>query len=207
MKASNKWLMIYCIMLLVGCKNLLNEVPFEELHNWLLQESNGYIEKSEVNDINYQCIFYPAEIYTIHELIKINKDITKSSFDSVIEDYKNSVVVQFRIKIGDGNYNLFNYESSNLQDKSERQFYLANNLKYDFTLKIGDRIYNCIEATSENNFNISPWTDVMLIFNVNHEEVKKHDFILSYNDKLLGTSINNFNFSIQQRKSIPTIVF
>jgi hypothetical protein len=207
MKQGKNFILLAISFFLGSCNLFVEHIGYNEIGNWVLEESNGYVKNVNIGETTYQCIYLPYQLYAVQELLKQEDLVSKALFDSTVNDYQKSIVFRLKVKIKDGTVNLFDYQCSDYQSKSSRQYYLQNLLKNDFTLNVGNVEIQCLEALCENNFNVSPWTDITLLFENTNKEIKKEDLVLRYKDQLLGTSINLFRFPSSQRKSLPTIVF
>lgn len=207
MKQGKKFILLAISFFLGSCNLFVEHIGYDEVGNWVLEESNGYVKNVNIGETTYQCIYLPYQFYAVQELLKQEDLVSKALFDSTVFDYQKSIVFRLKVKIKDGTVNLFDYQCSDYQSKSSRQYYLQNLLKNDFTLNVGNAEIQCLEALCENNFNVSPWTDITLIFENTDKEIEIEDLVLRYKDQLLGTSINLFRFPSSQRKSLPSIVF
>jgi len=195
------------IILLFSCSNIPASISIAEIKPWLDKEQNGFSKGRTIGAIEFKATYLPPEFMAAQEMTNISKVISKKEFYRILPQYKNTYSFNLRVKIGDGTTNIFNATSETSIEGENRLEYYMNNFKDDVCLVSGIDTIRCIEAMAENNFKLSPYSDITLLFFDEQNKLKQEDICLVVSDKLFGTSYTNYCYKKSQIGQFPKIEF
>lgn len=197
----------YFIVFLFSCNSIHKNISVYEVKNWIENEENGYINRKIIGDIEFRVTYLPPEYLALQEIVKISKVTNENEYKNKLLNYQNTFSFNLRIKIGDGSANIFNSPSSNFEEGINRVEYFLSKFKNDILFISDNDTLFCAETFAENNFNLSPYTDITILFFDDQNKINGKDFYLSINDKFFGTSYTNYHFDKKNIEQFPNIEF
>jgi hypothetical protein len=181
---------------LFGCQS--KYVDEKELKAYVMEPKHGLIKKVEKGGIALEMLYKPVDLIVMQELDDSQNPnerlSTISKYDSL--DY-------FILTISRRGQEIEN-SFVNSSQFVEVINYLGGGISEDISLVIGDEINKVLSVAYVGSFGMANKTQIMCVFN--SFLLSKHgNASIHFDDSILGTGLNIFEFSIDQIKKTPRL--
>lgn len=189
---------LFILLTLIFYRCNPDSISEDELKKYITNPSNGLIKKIDKGDIVLEMLYKPDDLILLQELDDIQDHderlLAIAKYDSL--DY-------FILTIAKQGQEI---ESSYVNSGQfvEVINYLGGGISEDISLLIGDESNKVLSVAYVGSFGMANKTQVMCVFNSfllsKHGKASIH-----FDDSILGTGLNIFEFSIDQIKKTPRL--
>lgn len=190
-----------------ACNMSSLSIPISQVKPWIEDEKNGFSKAKTINNVELQASLLPPEYLALQEVVKVSRNATLEEFEKVLPNYSNTIAFNLRIRIGEGKVNIFNAPSEFTASNESRLGYYMIGFKDDVWLLCGGDTIRCHEAYAENNFNLSPYSNITLLFSGDLKKLNDENLCLVVSDRFFGTAYTNYCFDRTDITQFPKIEF
>lgn len=160
-----------------------------------IEEQKGFNRKIQVGGWEYNIQYKPAK----YMVCKAN-DMTNTPF--AINQYKNTVWFNVKLRRENSNENPLKYGVSNMNEYNSRLNYFLYDAGKNFSMQYGSETnVPMIGYQFENNFGLTPM-DVMVIGFAIPDTIAKEDIILTYDDVIFNNGIIKVKISAEDLRKL-----
>lgn len=186
--------------LLAGCS--AKTMSKDELSSYLHDESNGLLKKIRSKDVLLELVYRPNDLIVAQEIDEM--DYTSGQIDSIKNRYQE--YVYFILKLSRNGQEITNSFASDPQQFNRAIEYLSFEIGRDFQLVNETEKLAVEDFMHTRSFGASNANTVLLAFKSNLVS-RSQDFSLLFEDTFFRTGMHQFDFEIDDLKSIPQLDF
>lgn len=197
-------LLIGVFIVFDACKLTETKVSPDEYITYISNPKNGLVRESKIGEISFTVEYKPELYMALLEVEKFGLTKDKHTIDSLKYNYNNQHFFVLKIAV-EGNNDFLQAGLSNQEEYFKRVEYYNTQFLNDVLLISGSDTIACLSANIERNFGISPQTNISLLFENNSNNSTSKNLCILIDDKILGTSKNNFCFDKNSINNIPQL--
>ncbi len=198
-------ILLFGIFCAIGaCKLSEKSVSPDEYIKYISNPQNGLIKESKIGEIIFIVEYKPDLYMALLEAEKFGINQDKKTIDSLKNNYQNQHFFVLKIAVK-GNNDFLQTGLSNQDEYFKRVEYYNTQFLNDVWLITENDTIACLSANIERNFGISPQTNIGLLFENNINKATSNNLCILIDDKILGTSKNNFCFDRISINNIPQL--
>jgi len=177
------------------------ELGPKEYMTYIDSEKSGLIQKKQLGPFTIQSEYKTPAYIALKEAYKFNN--TVSSID--ISELQN--IQEFYLRISSKNNNDFLKDGQNSTlNYEQRVSYFSESIKDDISLLINNiDTVPCMFSILERNYGLSPYSTLVIGFNMKDKGVGSQNLSLIINDHVLGVGPVIFQYDYKKFKNIPVL--
>lgn len=186
----------------MGC-NLNDALPPVDFVKWVENPANGFRVSKNTQEFVYTLQYQPIAYLVARE--KRSNSLSKALLEQETDARKDLQYFNFRIALADGSSS-GSLLKHNLHDPAEfeqRVAYFSSAMQNDLSLVCGKDTLPCLLFHFERIYDVAPYTNFLLGFQLGTEERQDLQFI--YDDKILGTDPVLLVVKADALRNIPPI--
>lgn len=183
-------LLFILILMSIGCNRMKPDEFIRQVN-----EDNGpfnSVKEFQANNLKLSCLYRPAEFNALMELNPASD--FDNQFELAMEEQEGSLRFDFRISCLDPSYDIIK-DTLPADLYLERIEYLTGEMASDFSLVLGSDTLAPTFFHYERTYNMTPFNNFLLGFELPREQVQK-DIQILYDDKLFGIGRVQFDYKI-----------
>lgn len=191
------------LIVLITCSGFVHEPEqcYAKFKEWYTEHHEELDLKVAQEELLFESRYLPNEVSICAELLQAEK-----ATSSQIKDlYKRLDAYEtYTIKISQpGEKELLLAQAEDKTDYQNKQFYLIENVRFDFALVRDNDTVMPLNCQFENNYGATPYVALHLTFDKPKKKITKRHLI--YSDQLFGKGLIVFDYSFLSNLQIPKI--